>query len=230
MTRRSVTLFILSFTLSAVNLGCGPDTESQPGGDTTQIVADAGTTPTPDGASLPDTTPGADGTQPLPDGAPPPDTTPTPDTAKAPDMKSPPDAGKPDAKPCNPSLQGSYSAPLSFKAEEKLGSSVINKMACSGTLTAKVTCGQVPVLQGSYTCNYSGGLVVFDKKQTGTIQGSVEVGGGFTGQIKHSYSSSLKKTYSTTGTISGGKFTGSGKGSLYPNPKSVVAWKVTFSF
>jgi hypothetical protein len=224
MTRRSVTLFILSFTLAAVNLGCGQDTESQPGGDTTQIVADASTTPTPDGAALPDTSPGADGAQPLLD------TTPKPDTAKAPDMKPPPDAGKPDAKPCNPSLQGSYSAPLSLKAEEKLGSSVINKMACSGTLTAKVTCGQDPVLQGSYTCNYAGGLVVFDKKQTGTIQGSVDLGGAFSGQIKHSYSSSLNKTYSTTGTISGGKIVGSGKGSLYPNPKSVVAWKVTFSF
>lgn len=94
MTKRSVTLFILSFTLAAVNLGCGQDTESQPGGDTTQIVADAGVTL--DGAPLPDSTVGADGTQPLPDGATPlPDTTPTPDTAKAPDMPIPPTPASP---------------------------------------------------------------------------------------------------------------------------------------
>jgi hypothetical protein len=221
----------LLIALPALLLGCGQDGgDSQPKSDSTQTIADAGVTPDSEAAkeaSVPtkDGSPIADSAPPKVDAAPPPDTS-TPDT-----QPPPPDMGKPDTQPpCNPTYQGTYTAPFSLKAEEKVGSIVVNKMACSGTLTAKVACSQVPALKGSYTCNYSGGLLIFDKKQTGTIQGSVGTGGAFKGSIAHSFDSSLKKTYSVTGTVGNGKITGSGKGTLLPNPMSAVPWQVTFSF
>lgn len=222
----------LLITLPAVLLSCGQESgDSQPGGDSVAPAVDA-RTPSPDSeAAGQEAGPHQDAAPPVADAAPPVvDAGPPPDTFKTPD-KQIPDTLAPDTKPpCDPALQGTYTAPFSLTAAEMVGSIVVNKMACSGTLTAKASCAQVPVLKGSYTCNYSGGLVAFDNKQTGTIEGDVAPGGTFTGTITHAYESSLKKTYSVTGTLGGGKIAGSGKGSLLPNPMSAVPWKVTFSF
>ena len=224
MTRSSL-MMVLSLWLPSAVMACGHDSGPLLQRDSAPEAADAGTAATRDDAAARETgsplVPEADATRR--------DTAAPPDAGKRPDAARPLDSAAPDAAPCDPSLQGTYSAPFALTAVEKVGSIIVNEMACSGTLTAEIDCGQVPVLQGSYTCNYGGGLVVFDQQQSGAIQGNVGPGGAFAGDISHQFSSALQKSYSATGTVAGGTITGGGKGSLYPSPQSVVAWDVTFS-
>ncbi|MCA9670051.1 MAG: hypothetical protein KC503_30860 [Myxococcales bacterium] len=209
--------------------GCGTDGDTKPATD----AAIADSTTRADAAPARDTSSTGDSAVDN-DAAPPPkqDAAPTPDKGVTADKGITPDTQKPDtAPPCNSALEGAYSASFSLEAVEKVGSIVVNKMACSGTLSATHACSQQPVLQGTYTCVYPKGLTLFDKNQSGTISATIAADGTLSGTIKHAYASSLTRSYKVTGSVAaGGAITGSGSGSLLPNPQSAVPWKVTFSF
>jgi hypothetical protein len=136
-----------------------------------------------------------------------------------------------DTSVCDKSYDGSYtSSTFSISATEKLGSTIINQMICNGSLTITVKCSMQPTVQGNYTCTYTGGLVAFDKQQTGVLTGQLGSNGNFSGSITHTFESFLKKSFSYSASIKAGKISGSGNGSFYPHPSSAVPWEVQILF
>lgn len=129
-------------------------------------------------------------------------------------------------------LVGTYAGSYSHLAQEKLGTTVINSMSCTGTGSASLVLSRKPGLQGTFNCIYNGGLGGFDQTQTVTLRATVGLTGVVTGTIEHTYDTfgPLRRTYNVTGTQSGTTLTLSGTGSFFPNPMSAVAWQVTFSF
>ena len=102
-------------------------------------------------------------------------------------------------------FSGAYGGSYSHSAVEKLGATIINQMHCTGgssSLTVDLSAN--PVVQGTVTCTYSGGLVAFDNTQTGEISATLDLDGNVSGTLVHYYESQLTKTYSFDGTLSGG--------------------------
>jgi hypothetical protein len=128
-------------------------------------------------------------------------------------------------------LVGTYAGSYSHLTQEKLGTTVINSMSCSGTGSASLVLTRKPGLQGTFTCVYSGGLGGFDSTQKMTISATVGIDGSVKGTIDHTYDDfgPLKRTYNVTGTQTSTGLTLSGTGSWYPHPMSAVPWTVSFS-
>jgi len=129
-------------------------------------------------------------------------------------------------------LVGTYAGSYTHQAQEKLGTTVINSMTCTGTGTGGLVLTRKPGLQGTFSCIYNGGLGGFDQTQTVTLRATVGLTGVVTGTIEHTYDTfgPLKRTYNVTGTQTGTTLTLTGTGSFFPHPMSAVAWQVTFSF
>jgi hypothetical protein len=129
-------------------------------------------------------------------------------------------------------LVGTYSGSYTHQAQEKLGTTVINSMTCTGSGSGGLVLDRKPGLQGTFTCLYNGGLGGFDQTQTVTLRATVGLTGAVTGTIEHTYDTfgPLRRTYNVTGTQTGTSLTVSGTGSFFPHPMSAVAWQVTFSF
>jgi len=129
-------------------------------------------------------------------------------------------------------LVGTYSGSYTHLTQEKLGSTVINSMSCTGTGSASLVLTRKPGLQGSFTCVYSGGLGGFDSTQHVTLNATVGLDGTVKGTVDHVYDSfdSQHRIYNVTGTQTGSTLVLSGTGSWYPNPQSAVPWTVQFSF
>ena len=127
-------------------------------------------------------------------------------------------------------LVGTYTGTYTHHTDERIGTSIINQMDCSGAGSVSLQLGRTPALQGTFACNYTGGLTLFSHSQTVSIAASVDLGGHVTGTITHQYSgTSLQRTYTVTGTQTSTGITLSGTGSWFPNAMSAVAWGVTFS-
>jgi hypothetical protein len=129
-------------------------------------------------------------------------------------------------------LVGTYAGSYAHDTVEKLGSTVINEMKCTGTGSGALALHRTPALQGTFTCVYGGGLSLFSKTQTVTLHASVGLDGKVTGTVDHVYNGldDLHRTYTVTGTQTATKLTLSGTGSWLPNPQSAQPWDVTFSF
>ncbi len=131
-------------------------------------------------------------------------------------------------------LVGTYSGTYSHLAQEKLGNSVINSMACNGTGSGSLVLNRNNALQGAFTCFFSSGGGLFDQSQSVALRAEVALNGVVTGTVEHTYRSSsidpLKRTYNVTGTLTGSTLTLSGTGSFFPHPMSAVAWQTSFSF
>ncbi len=129
-------------------------------------------------------------------------------------------------------LVGTYAGSYSHLAQEKLGTTVINSMSCTGTGSGGLVLTRRPGLQGTFSCTYNGGLGGFDQTQTVTLRATVGLTGVVTGTIEHTYDTfgPLRRTYNVTGTQTGTTLTLTGSGSFFPHPMSAVAWQVTFSF
>jgi hypothetical protein len=127
-------------------------------------------------------------------------------------------------------LVGTYSGSYSHLTQEKLGSTVINSMSCSGTGTASLVLANKGI-QGTFNCNYSGGLGGFDSAQKMVLKATVGLDGAVKGTVEHTYDDfgPQKRTYNVTGTQTSTGLTLSGTGSWYPNVQSAVPWTVTFS-
>ena len=129
-------------------------------------------------------------------------------------------------------LVGTYTGSYTHQAQEKLGTTVINSMTCTGSGSGGLVLTRKPGLQGTFSCIYNGGLGGFNQTQTVTLRATVGLTGVVTGTIEHTYDTSgpLRRTYNVTGTQTGTSLTLSGTGSFFPHPMSAVAWQVTFSF
>jgi len=126
-------------------------------------------------------------------------------------------------------LAGSYPGTYELYTFESLGGSIINEMRCTGTSSVTVDFGATPALQGTVTCTYPGGLVLFDGEQTGTLEGDVQPNGSVHGTLTHQFGSDLSRTFTIDGTLEGSAFTVDAESSWLPDPRGVVDWEVEIS-
>jgi hypothetical protein len=130
-------------------------------------------------------------------------------------------------------LVGTYTGSYSHLAQEKIGTTVINSMSCTGTGNGSLVLARKPGLQGTFTCVYPGSLGGFPHNQTGNLRATVGLNGAVTGTMEHVYETGTlgigKRTYNITGTLTGTTLTLNGTGSFFPNAMSAVAWQTTYS-
>jgi hypothetical protein len=128
-------------------------------------------------------------------------------------------------------LVGTYSGTYTHHTDERIGSTIINQVDCSGTGTVSLVLSRSPALQGSFACTYAGSLGGFSHNQHVTISASVDLAGHVIGTITHTYDDfgEQQRTYNITGTQTPSGISLSGTGSWYPDPMSAVPWGVTFS-
>lgn len=128
-------------------------------------------------------------------------------------------------------LVGTYAGSYSHLTQEKLGSTVINSMSCSGTGSASLALNRKPGIQGTFTCVYNGGLGGFLHNQSVTLSANVKLDGTVTGTVDHVYDSfNQHRVYNVTGTQTASGLNLTGTGNWLPNPQSAVPWTVSFSF
>jgi hypothetical protein len=129
-------------------------------------------------------------------------------------------------------LIGTYAGSYSHLTQEKIGTTVINSMSCTGTGSAALALNRKPGIQGTFTCVYSGGLTLFSQNQRVTISANVKLDGTVTGTVEHVYNTfdNLKRTYAVTGTQTATGLNLTGMSSWFPHPMSAVAWTGPFSF
>jgi hypothetical protein len=122
--------------------------------------------------------------------------------------------------------EGDYTGSYEILAQEKIGSSVINSVSCSGTFDASVDLAREDHLEGTAECTYSGGLTAFDGTQTATITGGIAPDGSVDARIVHDFGTDNDGTFNVDGTIAQDELTVDDTGSFYPNSQSAVAWDV----
>ncbi len=129
-------------------------------------------------------------------------------------------------------MAGSYKGTYSMYTAERLGTTVINEMTCTGTSALTVSVSATPVVTGTVACTYPSRLGGFDRNQTGTLEASVRPDGTLAGKLTHVFESivSTSRTFEFDGTIRDGQIVATGKGSWFPHPMSAVPWEVKFSF
>lgn len=123
------------------------------------------------------------------------------------------------------SFAGTYAGTYQIYTAERLGSTVINEMRCTGTSSITVS----PSMNGTVTCNYGGSLGGFDSTQNGTVTGTLRPDGTFSGSVTHqfdSFDSGSRRTFAITGTIAGSRLDVVSTGSWRPHPMSAVPWDV----
>ncbi len=126
---------------------------------------------------------------------------------------------------------GTYTGSYSHLTQEKVGSTVVNSMSCTGSGNAAFALNRRPGIQGTFTCTYSGGLTLFSSNQRVVLKANVGLDGTVTGTAEHEYSgTSLKRTYNVTGTQTATGLNMTGTGSWYPSSFSTVPWQVNFTF
>lgn len=129
-------------------------------------------------------------------------------------------------------LVGAYTGSYTHLTQEKVGSTVVNSVQCTGTGNAALQLDRKPGLQGTFACTYSGSLGGFAHNQSVTLMATVGLDGTVKGTVDHVYnpSDNLHRVYNVTGTQTANSLTLSGTGSWYPNAMSAVPWTVNFSF
>ncbi|MEZ4320042.1 MAG: putative metal-binding motif-containing protein [Myxococcota bacterium] len=133
-----------------------------------------------------------------------------------------------DAALCT-TLSGTWTGTFQLGAVEQVGSFIVNNMQCqNGSATLVVDPAATPVVQGTATCTYSGGLGGFSGTQSGTFEGDLAVDGTISGTYLHEYGSNPDDTYSFSGDLNAPAGL-DGSGGYYPSSFSAVAWNVTFS-
>jgi hypothetical protein len=96
---------------------------------------------------------------------------------------------------------GTYVGSYSHLTQEKVGTTVVNSMSCTGSGNAAFALNRRPGIQGTFTCTYSGGMTMFSSNQRVVLKANVGLDGVVTGTADHEYSgTSLKRTYNVTGT------------------------------
>lgn len=124
-------------------------------------------------------------------------------------------------------FNGAYSGSYRIKAEEKVGSTVINSVTCTGTFEATVDASRPDHILGSATCAYGGRIGGFEMTQRATLTGKIAPDGTLNMRIKHVFGSSVNDgSFNVDGSIMGATFEVMDTGSFRPNAQSAVPWKV----
>lgn len=123
---------------------------------------------------------------------------------------------------------GSYAGTFTMYTAEKLGTTVVNQMTCTGTNALVVDLNAANVLKGTVACKYTGSLGGFNQNQTGTITGTVRPDGVVDLSLVYTFGSGMTRTFAFKGTAAGSRVdVVNGKSSWLPNPMSAVPWEVT---
>lgn len=124
-------------------------------------------------------------------------------------------------------FEGDYTGSYFVKAEEKLGTSVINSVSCTGTFDASVDLSRDDVLEGTATCTYPGSLGGFSTNQSATITGSITPEGTVSARIVHDFGTERDGTFRVDGAITNGVLVIDDTGGFRPNSFSAVDWETT---
>lgn len=124
---------------------------------------------------------------------------------------------------------GSYAGTFTIYTAEKVGSTIVNQVTCTGTTAQTIDLTRGIVVQGTTTCSYAGSLGGFSKTQTGTIEGAFRLDGTFEGKLMHTFGSGVTRTFTIGGTVEDARIDVSSKGSWYPNRMAAVPWEVTIT-
>ena len=130
-------------------------------------------------------------------------------------------------------LAGDYTTPYRMYTAERLGSTVINQVTCTGDAALTVNLAANPAVQGTVTCAYAGSLSGFAHAQSGTYEAYLTHDGAVTGRVTHSFNpsdSGFSRAFDLNATIVGDQLTGTGTGSWRPHPMSAVPWEVEIRF
>jgi hypothetical protein len=131
------------------------------------------------------------------------------------------------------SFAHAYAGTYTMHTVEKLGSTVVNEVTCTGTSNLTIDLSASPVVKGTVTCHYAGSLGGFSSTENGTITAGVTPDGSVSGELKHQFDdadSSTARSFTFTGSISGGNLSISrDDASWLPNPQSAQPWDVDFS-
>jgi hypothetical protein len=124
---------------------------------------------------------------------------------------------------------GTWTGDFQLGAVEAVGTIVVNNMQCTGgEMELVVDLDADPVVQGTSSCIYSGGLGGFGSTQTGTFNGEVGLNGVVTGRYIHDYGRNPTDSYDYEVDLSSDANL-LGDGGYRPNPASAVDWQVDFS-
>ena len=121
---------------------------------------------------------------------------------------------------------GGYTGTYTIEAEEKLGSTVINSMTCTGNFSIEVDRWAPDAVAGTADCVYSGGLTIFDSNQTAEITGQVNPDGSIRIRITHDSGAPNKGFFNVDGTVANGTLVVDDTSSYTPHPMAAVAWEV----
>ena len=128
-------------------------------------------------------------------------------------------------------VEGTFAGTYRLYTDESLGSTIINQMECTGTSTVTIDLSADPVVQGSASCSYSGGLALFDDAQDATIEGVLLVDGSLRLTVDHQYGTfnSERLTRTLEGSVAGAELDASVDSSWRPHPRSAVPWGLEMS-
>lgn len=126
------------------------------------------------------------------------------------------------------SLAGNYTGTYRVYTDERLGSSIINSMECMGTSSITIDFAKAKAFVGTLKCNYTGGLTLFSKSQTATIEAAPTEDGRFKGNIVHRFGSfsDTQRTFAIVGKIQDGTLSIETRTSWSPHAMSAVPWGV----
>ena len=142
------------------------------------------------------------------------------------------DAGSGDCTSTMPEcagFPGTYGGSYVIYTAERLGSTIINEMRCTGSSSLTVDFSATPALSGTVTCNYPGSLGGFDSTQNGTVEARVRPDGTIRGTLTHqfdAFDSGSRRTFSFDGTIGSSGVDVMDTASWRPHPMSAVPWDV----
>ncbi len=129
------------------------------------------------------------------------------------------------------SFAHAYAGTYTMHTTEKLGTSVLHDVTCTGTSALSVDLTRSAVVKGTVTCTYTGGVTLFAGTQTGVIEATVQPDGTVAGKLTHDFNplEGNARTFTFTGAITNGKLAIDRTGASWlPNPMSAQAWDVDF--
>lgn len=124
---------------------------------------------------------------------------------------------------------GTFTGPYAIRAQEKVGTTVINDANCTGSASLTIDLSASPAVQGTVSCARVSGGGLFDSNQSGTILGDIDLDGNISATLRHTHNDYSTRSYNFTTTVEGDSLLFDGTGSMWPHPMSAVAWQVTYS-
>lgn len=135
--------------------------------------------------------------------------------------------GTPTQQAACTALNGSYAGPYVMHTTEKLNTTVVNDMLCSGRAMLTIDVEGANAVSGTAICARSKGT--FDAEQFATIAGTVRPDGVFVGTLVHEFTSDTSHEFALKGKVGPNGLVLEAMDMWKPNPGSVVPWEVDYS-